>query len=312
MPEPDFGVPYAETDYSAKVAEGDGELWTAGRTHDLEEAVVEGKASRDIMLRDRFIKRSHFHFDMQRETDKYVDSGRDVPKLEEWILDQPIFADLFYNKHRAIGYVGWGSMYGIGRYKALFTLEGFPEMDYITTGGYLAGMRSPYRGYVCVKYGGDRCGIPAHKNSVQGWKLGPEACIDDIGDIFDMYISIEDNVTEYMFDYERNYLMKYNPFHVYVDDCVGYCGRPKKRSKSWRSTIFQGYNIPHTFHTNDYSQMPPEPDYRRTLYWNPDVQLDDNGEATVEFYNNSTCKSISVSAEGVNDEGLPIILKQHE
>ncbi|MBR1594657.1 MAG: hypothetical protein IJ659_07800, partial [Alloprevotella sp.] len=73
-----------------------------------------------------------------------------------------------------------------------------------------------------------------------------------------------------------------------------------------RRTYFQGYNVPHTFHMPDYSQMPPEADFRRTLYWNPDVLLDDNGEATVEFYNNSTCRRISVSAEGVTADGKPI------
>lgn len=306
MPEPGFRFQYADADYSVKTSEGDGELWTAGRTHDLEEAVVEGKASRSITVRNRFIKRSHLHFDMQREADRYADMGKGTPMLEEWILDQPLFADLFYNKHRAIGYVGWGNFYDNSRSKALFTIEGYPEKEYHAT---YESAKFPGVGPVniAVKYGGDRCAIGS-KGSMQGWKMGPDHL--DIDTFDDIYISLEENVTDYMFDYEVSYLKKFNPFHV-LDDY-----RPNKRGlnakKSVRSTYYLGYNIPHTFHMNDYSQMPPEPDYRRTLYWNPDVQLDDNGEATVEFYNNSTCKSISVSAEGVNDEGLPIILKQHE
>ena len=311
-----FQFQYTEQDYAVNDNEQEG-LWYGGETHELGEAVVKSKKNRHYLLKSNFISRSHFHFDMQREADRYADNGEDMPKLEEWILSKPLFADLFYNKHRAIGYVGWGSWYGIGPSKALFTIEGYPEKEYYTTGGYMAGedpvIKKVLRGaphYICVKYGGDRCGKTSNHNyiqSVQGWKLGPEICIGDIEDIFDLYISTQDNVTEYMFDYEVSFLRHYNPFHVYVD---GYKGSgfygSEKRNKSWRRTIFQGYNVPHTFHMPDYSQMPPEADFRRTLYWNPDVLLDDNGEAIVEFYNNSTCRRISVSAEGVTADGKPI------
>ena len=49
--------------------------------------------------------------------------------------------------------------------------------------------------------------------------------------------------------------------------------------------------------------MPPAEDFRRTLYWNPDVRMDENGEAIIEFYNNSSCREIRVSAEGVTPDG---------
>lgn len=310
--EAQFQFQYAEEDYAVS-DNGQEELWYGGETHELGEAVVKSKKKRHYLLKSKFISRSQFHFDMQREADRYVDRGEDIPKLEEWILSNPLFAELFYKKHRAIGYVGWGSMYGIGPYKALFTIEGYPEMEYYTNGGYLAGRQGAGSCYICVKYGGDRCGMPTRKNGLQGWKLGPEVCIGDIEDIGDLYISIEDNVTEYMFDYEVSFLKHYNPFHVYVEHIFnsGFYGK-LKRNKSWRRTIFQGFNVPNTFHMNDYSQMPPEADYRRTLYWNPDVKFDDNGEATVEFYNNSTCKRISISAEGITAEGKPIVLHSYE
>ena len=58
---------------------------------------------------------------------------------------------------------------------------------------------------------------------------------------------------------------------------------------------------------NDYNLMPPEADYRRTLYWNPNVTTDKDGKAKIDFYNNSSCKQMFISAEGITKDGTPII-----
>ena len=76
-----------------------------------------------------------------------------------------------------------------------------------------------------------------------------------------------------------------------------------------RRTYFQGYNVPSTFEMNDYSVLPPMEDFRRTLYWNPDVRTDENGEAIIEFYNNSSCREIHISAEGITPDGRCIFNK---
>ena len=60
----------------------------------------------------------------------------------------------------------------------------------------------------------------------------------------------------------------------------------------------------------DYSGGQPSADNRRLLYWNPDLTLDANGEATVEFYNNSSCRQIVVSVEGVTADGRPAVYKR--
>ena len=75
--------------------------------------------------------------------------------------------------------------------------------------------------------------------------------------------------------------------------------------KGRRYTHFQGFNIPTKFEMDDYSLMPPvADDFRRTLYWAPSVVADENGDATVEFYNNSTCKDMYISVEGITQDGL--------
>ncbi|MBQ6085752.1 MAG: carboxypeptidase-like regulatory domain-containing protein [Bacteroidaceae bacterium] len=66
-----------------------------------------------------------------------------------------------------------------------------------------------------------------------------------------------------------------------------------------------GYSVAEDFYSPDYSkQTPPEPtDYRRTLYWNPNLQLDENGQARITLYNNSRTTQISVEAEGQASDG---------
>ena len=76
-----------------------------------------------------------------------------------------------------------------------------------------------------------------------------------------------------------------------------------------RRYILKGFAYPAEFYNPDYSkqELPQKgaggSDYRRTLYWNPDVQLDENGEAVVTFYNNSRQTSLSVEAEGQAPDG---------
>ena len=77
-----------------------------------------------------------------------------------------------------------------------------------------------------------------------------------------------------------------------------------------RHTKVHGYTLPTYFEQKDYSCSHPDSDYRRTLYWNPALVLDKNGEATIEFYNNSTCMEFSISIEGVTDDGKLIELNE--
>ncbi len=76
-----------------------------------------------------------------------------------------------------------------------------------------------------------------------------------------------------------------------------------------RKTNFSAYDTPETFKAPDYSILPKETDHRRTLYWNPNVKTDKNGNAKVEFYNNSSCKQVVISAEGITAEGRAMVLE---
>ena len=74
--------------------------------------------------------------------------------------------------------------------------------------------------------------------------------------------------------------------------------------------MFSGYDVTEPFFTPDYRILPKEEDYRRTLYWNPSVTADKQGNAVIEFSNSTTCQQISVSAEGLTPQLQPAIYQQ--
>ena len=78
-------------------------------------------------------------------------------------------------------------------------------------------------------------------------------------------------------------------------------------NKGLRKTHFQGFTPRETFQMEDYSILPPMEDYRRTLFWAPNVKTDENGHATIDFYNNSSCHEMYISIEGIGQDGKLLI-----
>lgn len=74
-----------------------------------------------------------------------------------------------------------------------------------------------------------------------------------------------------------------------------------------RISTVTGYSEPYSFYSPEYPNGPilGDVDYRRTLYWNPNVITNANGQATVELYNNSITGSFSISAAGITAGGQP-------
>ena len=69
--------------------------------------------------------------------------------------------------------------------------------------------------------------------------------------------------------------------------------------------MIDGLAFAEEFYSPDYSAVKPvEPtDYRRTLYWNPDVKPDENGLFQTTFYNNCRETRVTVSAAGLDSQG---------
>lgn len=77
--------------------------------------------------------------------------------------------------------------------------------------------------------------------------------------------------------------------------------KEKKYSGAWgiRRTQIQSYSKPLEFYSPTYEdlQEPPTDDHRRTLYWNPNLETDEKGEAIINCYNSNNSTFITISAE---------------
>ena len=75
-----------------------------------------------------------------------------------------------------------------------------------------------------------------------------------------------------------------------------------------------GYQIPVEFYAPTYetekSRRSMVPDYRTTLYWNPAVELDEFGRASVEFFSSDAPAVYLIMVEGVSQQGKIIHLRE--
>lgn len=74
--------------------------------------------------------------------------------------------------------------------------------------------------------------------------------------------------------------------------------------------LFKGYHIAREFYAPRYDQTREEhikPDHRVTLHWEPYVQVDSTGSASLNFYNHDLPSKVLVKLEGITNEGVPVI-----
>ena len=103
----------------------------------------------------------------------------------------------------------------------------------------------------------------------------------------------------------------YFPAGMYVVEIHLHPGRKSRVAwnKNTRQTAFDGYSPEVEFYAPTYPNGPIEgdADYRRTIYWNPEVKTNRLGIADVSFYNNGYSRSLNVSVEGMTRKGIAII-----
>ena len=85
------------------------------------------------------------------------------------------------------------------------------------------------------------------------------------------------------------------------------------RNLSRRVATVEGFSVPVEFYAPQYPEgpVPGDIDVRRTLYWNANVITDNEGNARVEFYNNSYSRRYKISGAGITASGIPYILNQN-
>ena len=95
-----------------------------------------------------------------------------------------------------------------------------------------------------------------------------------------------------------------NAVYIYLYTRIKYT---TESNKGLRRTYFDGFNIASTFKMEDYSVIPPQADFRRTIYWHPNITTNEQGKAKVEFFNNSTCEEMYISVEGMTEDGKMLV-----
>jgi hypothetical protein len=71
--------------------------------------------------------------------------------------------------------------------------------------------------------------------------------------------------------------------------------------------VLEGYKPQYTFYSTDYSidslKKSHIPDFRNTLYWNPDVKSSKDGKVAVEFYTSDETGQFAIVIEGISSTG---------
>ena len=82
----------------------------------------------------------------------------------------------------------------------------------------------------------------------------------------------------------------------------------KTRPFSMATVKQQGYQPAKVFYSPQYPDPSAKtrPDHRTTLYWNPKVETDEKGHASVRFYASDISKRYLITLEGVSDDGIVI------
>jgi hypothetical protein len=109
---------------------------------------------------------------------------------------------------------------------------------------------------------------------------------------------------------ELDKLMKLFSSRIPVDQVFMVYERPNSYLYRSNKTVTKrkvwGYTPQKNFYSPNYYQMmmPKEPDMRRTLYWSPNLFVDDFGKATAVFFNNShDGTQLRISIQGITKDG---------
>ena len=120
--------------------------------------------------------------------------------------------------------------------------------------------------------------------------------------------------TDMMFDPEKSVDSTLNERRILVDILIKEGRELSTRDDIYkinkRITTVDGYSHPYEFYAPEYPDGPVfgDVDYRRTLYWNPNVITDSIGQADVEFYNSSITRHFNIEAAGMTPSGIPYTL----
>lgn len=250
-------------------------------------------------------KKSQYHYDMASEADYYLDQGLPMPSLEQWLLEKKAFAHEYRVRRRPIGWVIGEAQY------ADFTLPSAATLRLDDNGNYgtathaepvtAANERTALASESLTQDNGGQ--MKAYGADEYGDSTGLNTSLGNEIDLYrEVYVSLNHNETRYIAPNERGAIAHLDPFFVFAYENLSL---PVK-AKGTRTTNYRAFQKRQTYESPNYRQQARERDFRRTLYWAGEVTLDADGRAELDFCNNSTCRRLYISAEGLTPDGQPV------
>ena len=219
---------------------------------------------------------AQLYFDVDEVTDECIDKGEVVPAFTQWLSAK--MNDLTYDPSEK---------------KLPSDPNGFvvDKSEVNSSRPVVWILNNTFAGFSGITFNMDNEPI----NVLQECNHAFPGFIDEVNSV---YVSYDPNAFQSYVVCSA--VQAHNPITVFVYTHAYYT---TASNKGVRRTHFQGFYKPQTFTTEDYGLLPAMDDFRRTLYWAPYLETDDSGKATLEFWNNSTCREMHVSAEGLKPEG---------
>ena len=244
---------------------------------------------------------SLMYYDCEKAVEDLLDLGLEIPSIYDWLAQKPYikYAQEVEDRHLI------GQNEDLGRALLSTQTQRVIEPILLSSSSTPAGAKGEME-YLRSAY----VSIPNDKREVKG--------NNNLPDYSDSYLRLNNGLLAKKSG-RRNMLPSYySPSTPTLTDEEKYeleravyattFSKADKQEKKQgiRQTYFQGYNRPETFKMNNYSEMEPVEDHRRTLYWNPDITTDATGSATVTVWNSTSCRELYLSAEGITPEGKPM------
>ena len=272
------------------------------RNHVLQNVTV--KAKRRYFTNDDWMYKNEawgkqyaaLYYDIDKEVENYRDRGEPLPRPLEFLKEKI--------------HLSWGALSDLTDNGYDELINGNKELDVLSNPilGEDGGEKQQYRDlwdgrHVKFIYDNKERGYELKGQTLEyrGTPIN-ESYLDEIKSI---YIVFDERVSPAINDtFFKSSVTPLNYIYIYVYHHFAF---PAESQKGLRRTYFQGFNKPSTFQMEDYSVIPPMADFRRTIYWNPDVKTDAQGKAKVEFFNNSTCEEMYISVEGMTEDGKVLV-----
>ena len=283
---------------------GDSNKKMSEKTHNIDEVVVKGKRTHQQEIY-KAKSEAIAYYDIPSEIDNIRDDGEQVEDIRELLAQMD---DNFIITRASVGTLGGGSDIGTISEISQKGSSSTSIMDGDATSGgigtsLMVNTESSSVQQWNITYKGREPLMILNYERQWGSVLGDEQV--NLAAIKSIYIS-EDlgAIAEYA---DINKMTQLEATSRY--SCVVFIetypeGKvPVEPARGVRKTWIEGYSKPTEFYHPDYTKLPKDVDYRRTLYWNPAVETDENGKAVIEFYNNASCKKMTISAETLTNDG---------